>query len=288
MLAAATFSVPIFFLCSGYFAYGRIGGKGYLWPKIKNLLRYFTLGIFLSFMWDVLGKNFQDIDFSGESVSSFFLFNATEFFSKSYALWFISALVYCYILCSIKGVWKLSWQIRMIIAILLIAALLMLEKIYASGDYGVNFYHYRNFLFVGLPCFFIGEVIAEKKAEVLRHKRLYFAGIIAGLVSIIAERSAAGEFMEYFIGSFVLSISMFMLGIAGKQMSVPHFVSSIIGELSAYIYLFHVFVPRIIRKICNYSNFRGIAFSCFVFLATMVIALLFMKIKNYLKVWCSR
>lgn len=285
-MAIATFSVPIFFICSGYFSYSKILQKGYIHRRIKNLLKHFCFGFFLSFMWDILGRNFHSFNFSRESVFSFLLFNATEFFTRSFALWFISALIYCYILCSIKYLNRLSWKNKLVISILLITALLILETLYIGSSSGIKFYHYRNFLFVGMPCFLIGEIIAEKKERVLRHRNLYCAGIIIGLMSVIIERLTVGCFIEYYIGSFIVSIAMFMLCISTEETSFIHARGIISGELSTYIYLFHVFVSGAIKKIFKNTTFRGIAFSFFVFLTTMIVSLLYIKIKSTIKVWC--
>jgi len=277
-MALGTFGVPVFFLVAGYFSHDKIG-RVFVFTKTKKLIKYLIVGLGLCFVWDLLGRNFDSIDFGMENIISFIAFNATEFFSKSFYLWFLPALIYCYVafgLCE-----KLSTILIKITPILLVL-LMVLQVAYAHNVFGNKYYLYRNWIFAGIPFFAIGRWSFAKKSLLFKHYKTFLLVGIISLLGIAVERYIWQVFTGFYVSAIITAVTMFFWAISTENTVVKDLrLSRWISELPLIIYMLHVFVTALISKtLPMYLDFPG-AYSLLVFFLSSMIGIILLKMRDY-------
>lgn len=147
---------------------------------------------------------------------------------------------------------KIKSKNMVIISIVLLLLYEVFNFIIIKDDLS-NIYLIRNFIFVGLPFFYIGKFINENKVENKVDKNI----IIIILLFILLTIEICNYTSELYFCSIILSIYLFLLCI--KYPNVENKALEFIGEkLSMYMYIIHPAIKYIIIYLFEYLNWNGI------------------------------
>lgn len=243
-------AVPIFFMMSGYFTYGKKDIKHTIYKRITQLLTIFVI-VFLFYFSLFMIANGKD---SLEHLSVLFSYNFILLNTVPYSmhLWYIAAYIYVLLIILLVDKYNLYNWLFYITPILLLSGLLIgkYSEILLSHYYPPNYT--RNFLFTGLPFFTLGMFI--KKAKQLPN--IYIAGISCIVFYILGmiEFPSFEDLGMYWVSTIFLSLSIFILFINIIQVK-DNIFSKIGREDSLYIYLLHLFIAIGITQLSNKLTF---------------------------------
>ena len=238
-------AVPIFFIITGYY-YPTMAGSGKFWRHFRKIvimalcasalygavtitshLRHDTLGEWVSStitLQRIAGKIALDSDlFSGH-------------------LWYFYAVLYDLIIFYFADKWKLTKWLRRAVPFLLLIFLLS-----NFTPWNIRF---RNFLFMGLPCMMIGRMIWEKKDAAfsfLAKKQYLWIYACASLLMIVGEIYALYGVREMYVFTLPLTLPFFYAALRNPTFGEGTIWATIGRKYSAYIYIFHVLVAKILR-----------------------------------------
>ena len=239
-------AVPIFFMVSGYFTYGKEDIKHHIHKRIKHILYIFCI-IFLFYFFLSLIANDKD---SLEHLSILFSYNFILLNSVPYSmhLWYIIAYIYVLLIILLVDRFNLYKLLFFITPILLLTALTIgkYSEIILGHTFPTNYT--RNFLFTGLPFFTLGMII--KKAE--RLPNIYIAGIscavfyILGFIEVLHVKNLG----DFYASTIFLSLSIFILFLNIKHVK-DNIFSKVGREDSLYIYLMHFFIATGVTLLSN-------------------------------------
>lgn len=247
--AVGTFAVPFFFLISGYFSWGKQDESGYVKKKVGHVFEILLLGMFLCglgyLLLRMIGMD-TGVNISGYNIYRFLIFNASFFFLTSQPLWFLLALIYCYLIFGILVKFQ-GIKVGYFMIPILLLGLFIGEAWHLNGIIDMNYY-YRNFLFEGIPFFMLGHWVHENETEI-KNAFLDIGLIIVfilGTLEIIYSKFVLGHSLDVYIGSVLIVFSLFVLAIKNnpKQISGKLFVLK--KDLTMYIYVNHLFCYQIV------------------------------------------
>lgn len=251
--AAARFAVPFFFLISGYFCYreSREAVLKRMPGKVKHILYLAFLALPFYIVWECIQKGIE-----GESVGDwlknllvphniedFVKYNSTTPVKPH--LWFLFALLYCYLLFWAVEKLRLHKLAYALIPVLLFCNFWMDGK---SGEAGNTYriMEFRNYLFTGFPFFMLGHFIHREKGRL--QKRVPSA-VCAVLIAAGAGLSIAEYFIlgrrELFAGSVILSVSFFLFAVFQEGKKGPEVLGRIGAKYTFSIYVLHMAVGDI-------------------------------------------
>ena len=239
-------AVPIFFMISGYFTYGKKDIKNTIYKRIKQLLTIFSVVFILYFLFSFIANGKDSL----QHLSVLFSYNFIFLNSVPYSmhLWYIAAYIYVLLVILLVDRFNLYKWLFFITPILLLTALVIGKySEYVLGHCFPSNYT-RNFLFTGLPFFALGMII--KKAKSLPN--IYVAGIsciifyIWGIIEVINIKNLG----DYYASTIFLSLSIFILFINIQQVK-DNIFSRIGRENSLYIYLMHFFIATGVTLLSN-------------------------------------
>lgn len=281
----ARFGVPVFFMCSGYFCYNNDYSK--IKKKIIHILKLFLIAFLLYFIyyliesWCYSGitqvKNYIFDFFNIKRILKFILFNYTTIHGH---LWFLSALIYCYILYYFLRKFNINKKAYYIISILLLIIHIFLGEILSLFGIKTNIILIRNFLFMGFPFFSIGMLMKEKVKKEFNIRTLILITIIGIIESIISFK--IGGKNEMFVGSILMSISLFLLCLNKFNIKENKIMFKLIN-CSTLIYILHPMIGRIstiIFKSINISD--NITFKYFFPIIVCIISTIISLMINYI------
>ena len=261
--AMSRFAVPIFFFISGFF----FVGKDYLIKREKTIMKIKHLvslliksaifyAIFCIIWNNLYTQNFNLTEYidkviSKESIIKFVVTNDPFVYSH---LWFILALVYCYITFIPINNKKISKYTPYIAFILLLTYYFFVHQhIYRTISNSIligntkkilvinNFY-----LFRAMPFFLFGMWARTKEdiiAKIKLNKPTIIFGIIFGLLLSLDERFYMGE-SGYFIGSYIIGIILIIWALGNSEYRGKGLLWYIGRNLSLYVYIFHIAVGK--------------------------------------------
>lgn len=262
----ARFAVPFFFIVSGYYVYTCNYQKSLkkVYSKIIHLFKITFIGCLIYSIWKICHlDNINQIKVwifkivKVNKIIKLILFNDTEI---AIHLWFLFALIYCYVLYIIVNKYKLLKIVNVMILILLIVNFLCDEFSVQVLGKTIPTFCIRNFLFCGFPFFMIGNLIYNKRDVICRVKITRERMLILILISVclsIIERYFFGKH-DLYIGSLISSISVFIFSIKFDNIVNSKNILSIIGKrFTLYIYIMHLAVAEYLKDIISYLNFGG-------------------------------
>ena len=266
------FAVPCFFLISGYFLYAENYEKQK--QRIKNSLKSITWIIIWSSLIFSIRKcpyiNLNDIigtlSWWKQNLLTLLIYN--ENFTASH-LWYLSAyfnvliLLYVYIYRE-RGRDFFGLKTLILVAILLICNLILGEFNKYLLKLDIKLYHYRNFLFMGLPFVLIGILIKKYEQKILSLKFVNFRNmaICSVIISILTylEYRQTKIIVDLYFFNIPQTIFYFLTFLLFK-MENDNILSKIGREDSLYIYIFHplainVYLPPVLTGIfIHYASF---------------------------------
>jgi len=257
------FSIPIFFMISGYYAYYADNSKvsQRLPGKIKHVAKIGAVGviyyIFFYIFMALFGRNHGGIEHIGSifrekitvrSLIEFVLFNNDPLVN---ILWFVFALLYCYILLYFINKFNLySFSYKMIPVLLIVH--FILGNILTICGMEISNVYYRNYLFFGMPFFLLGNYIHRNEELLIeRTSRIKWNYVILiGMLMCSVEWYFTGR-RELFIGAIVMAIAFMLKGCTYPEKAGSNFLTIIGNKYSLFIYIVHLSVDRIMDRVVS-------------------------------------
>lgn len=191
----ARFAVPLFFLISGYFAYGR--EDAVLRRREIHILRLYVGAVAVYYLWAAIRYFLSQRTFAqmgaelfpdgGRTVSDLLFFNRT---AMAPHLWFMGTLVYCYLFYRLLARKRLEERAYLLIPVLLAANLLLGEGRGLTGI-AVPVRWIRSFWLTGFPFFLWGSWFAcrEKQGRLQLHRGAGMALVAGGMAPFVGRMS---------------------------------------------------------------------------------------------------
>lgn len=258
-------AVPCFFMISGFFIYSE--DKRHQMNKIKRGI--YRISIILA--WSTLICSLDDIYrfffYNEWSISFFDLFVKFLIFNENpfaFHLWYISA--YLYVLLFFYSVNKSSLKIshNCFLLLFFIGFVIMGFFQFCHLD---EICCYRNFLFQGIPFFYLGMIIKKNIYITTRLSTttILFCIVIVEIVALLFEKTI------YLSSSLIAFLSLLLfVNINYKKQNL---FSKIGEEDGLYIYIFHP-IAMIVYKylyVNNLMSYNPYVFSALVFVTTIIL-----------------
>ena len=274
-------AVPIFFMITGYF-YHKTSKKPL--KQIKKVLILILLSNLLYVVFEMILNGNIDKP-KREDIINSLIFNSSPF---SFHLWYLNALLYVLIVVYFADKVKLRKYLYFLIPILLVINIIYGEYSIVVLDKDLDPIYMRNFLFIGLPYFLLGDLLYKKKdnlIEMFTLKKLAILIPIFALTTIIEEHILNYTHMdsigEIYISTTFLAITVFLFAIQTKQVSSGNVLAIIGRKYSIYIYIVHVMFINLFNKFVNInSNILNNTIQIIIFFASILIATIYIKLKN--------
>ena len=226
----ARFAVPVFFMVSGYFCFRgddtefvRTG------KKIRHVLKLMLVAFPVCCLWELIQnhidgasqKEWLEALVSGEHIRQFLLYNNSS--QVKWHLWFLPALLYCYLLFALTARFRLCKQAYVLIPVLLLIHFGMEEfSTFLFPEKHFRVMQFRNYLFTGFPFFMLGHLIHRHQEKL----EAWFAGKKVLLLYGMAAGGGIVSLLEYrYFGKLELFLG------------------------SVFIYLFHLCVADILKDV---------------------------------------
>ena len=268
----ARFAVPFFFMVSGYFSWqadaGRIGKRllGTLKLDLTATALYAAWGCLQHYLFgagDGLEWILRHIASSSE-LSLWLLGNVNPFAGH---LWYLSALVWCYIFLYLYVRWQgkdLNYRPLYIIGVCFFGIHMALGPLASAFGTVIPFQTYRNALFFGLPMFALGMFLREYQDRILERfcltKGKLLLLVAAGAALSVLQGFGTG-LAEMPVGTLVEVIALMLLLVScpgGEGGKGARLVSGLSG-LSTYIYVTHL----IWNEVYQFWTFKNAALTLF-------------------------
>ena len=300
IVAISRCAVPIFLIISGYFNANKHNSKDYK-KQIKKILvlilisniLYFFYGLAKSILKNNLAAYLFQC-FNIKSILEFLILNESPFASH---LWYLSAFLYVLIIALFVDKFKLRKKVYRIIPILLITDLIFGKYSLLLFKFELPYILVRNFLFVGVPYYFIGCYIRENKEKII-YKFGYSKNIILIILfslTTILERGVlvnigCNATRDHYISSTLLAISLFICFLKKdlkKDITVYknslikgllQFLQNIGEKYSLLIYIIHPIIMSVISHIVHIK----IIIPIIVFLISYLVSIIIKKFLNEL------
>ena len=248
-------AVPIFFMITGFY-YMNVVQRGKRLSQIKKVFLLAVKSNLIFLGWDFIykiAKGKQELQiffidaFSLDSIARFFLYNDNKIGPH---LWYLSAVLYVLLIIWFIDRLELRKLLFCIVPFLLLGDLVLGKYSLLFFNREIPYYYVRNYLFVGVPYFCIGNLIYNfrTKIRVIQGKWLIYA---MGLFSVttLCERGVLiylgkNAVRDHYLSTTFLAISIFVY-VLYKQYNeiklerVYGALSRIGKEYSADIYILH-------------------------------------------------
>ena len=256
----ARFAVPLFFLISGYFAYGR--EDAVLRRRESHIFRLYVGAVAVYYLWAALRYFLSQRTFAqmgaelfpdgARTVTDLLLFNRT---AMAPHLWFMGALVYCYLFYRLLARKRLEERVYFLIPVLLAANLLLGEGRGLTGI-AVPVRWIRSFWLTGFPFFLWGSWFAcrEKQGALRLHRGAEMALVAAGMILSSVECLWSG-YDELYVGSILTAEGLFRLALAFPDLGKGSLLARIGERDSANIYLWHMLLRNFAALACLMAGF---------------------------------
>lgn len=282
-------AVPIFFMITGFF-YADVVGRGRRVAQIKKIFSLNVKANVIFLIWKVvynLAKGRQALitfmadTFSAKAIMNFLLFNDNCVGSH---LWYLSAILYVLIIVYMADRLNLKRLLIFITPLLLFGDLVLGKYSLLLIGREIPYYYVRNFLFVGIPYFCIGNIIHEYCNNLKRIKQEWLTvAIVLFSVTTVLERLflisvGKNAIRDHYLSTTFLAISVFAYALRKQygnvELNKAGKILSIIGrKYSTDIYILHPIIISIVKIIFGVlglgSIYTGIA-PIVVYLTTVV------------------
>lgn len=266
-----SFAVPYFFFVSGFFCTNSKNTliRSNTWRKIRHILRLIVISalvyaVFCVIWNQVLNSDWNIVKYTAslltkDKIAKFFLTNDPFVYSH---LWFLGALLYCYLTVLLFDKKKISPWIAIVAVLLWIGFIAFGELKYILPipssiplfDTENRLYLFNCYLFRALPFFLFGmltKLNAERIKKVFSKIPLvsFYSVIILGIGIALWERIHIGV-VQFYMGTYLVLGSLCILSVTRPHMGNP--LLEFIGQkLSLYVYIFHIMIGKIIDLTAN-------------------------------------
>lgn len=280
--------VLLFFLISGYYIYNANSKK--IIKSIKHILFLIAIAYILNILRIIIQTDFNPYNtfiklFSVKHIIEYFVLNIS---SISGVMWFLLALLYCYVIYFIMNHFNLNKILYVAMPILLIVNIL-------AGDIfvylGISSFSgcVRNFLITGIPFFTLGNYIHHKQSKIeklLCFKNTYLLLIVFLGFALSVLEAFLSKGCQYTVGNVVFIIGVFIFALC--EPSIQNKALEFIGSRCCFwIYILHPIIIHIWKYI-TFSVRYGIIFQwitplcvlTMTVIVSLIIELTKMKVKS--------
>ena len=291
--AISRFAVPFFFAVSGFFAYRDEHQK--MTKKAVHIAKIYFYCFLLYFVYgavrDMLsGKVSGFIGYIGtyfqkETIFNFLLNNTTI---SAGHLWFLPALVYCYIIFYFLKKFKLSDKVLLVVSVCLLAVRLLVGEVVGFFGVEIDTVFFPRFLFVGVPFFSFGMFINKHQS---RLNKISTATLILTLIAGVLETILSVHFFEQHILYLGTPLIVFTLVVIALKIGDKKYSNAAVtlSQLSTNIYVFHVVIGgalgMVVSRVTHWeSSPLWINTKPFiVFVLSVIVSLAFKGVMDFLK-----
>lgn len=253
--AVARFAVPFFFTISGFFAYGK--NHTTMIEKAKHILKIYLLSFLLYFVYGaaremLLGRASGIIEYVTtylrvETIFNFLIYNTTI---SAAHLWFLPALVYCYLIFYVIKKLKISDGVLMFISLCLLAFRLLVGEVLGFFAIESNSGILPNFIFIGLPFFSMGMLLKKNQSKLIKIPNIWpyallFAGILETVLSVLFFKPHIA-----YLGTPLIVFALIVFAMKYGDKKYSDFIFTV-STLSTYIYVFHVAIGGTLETIIS-------------------------------------
>jgi len=276
IISTSRFAVPFFFLISGFYSY--YTSNEYAGVKYKNrIIRLLKLiiisgALFFTYKFITTGSIFQAIpNLNISSIINIFIFNISPFTDP---LWFLQALLYCYLIFYILNKYKFKISKLYLLIPILLAGCLLLGVGSHLLDLNIHKMYYRNFLFMGLPFFLMGYLIHDKQDKIDNiSNKLLVLGIFSFILVTLFEPVITKAYCDLYLGSAILAILIMIWCVKNPQKLNFKIMAWIGGSLYAQMYIIHILVIQIFKNQLHFGMFDPFIVFIFTLLLVSISAL---------------
>lgn len=304
ILILCRFAVPVFFMITGFF-YPEIRARKREWRQLGKIFVIAICANLFYLLWDTFlaweeGKKISEIllnRLEDKTPEDYILWNFSPLVPH---LWYLQALLYVLVLAALVEYLGLRKLAYLAIPVLLVGNLIRgnYSLLFWKKDY-CHIYYARNFLYCGLPFFWLGCWFGERKEQLaayLNKKRM--ALLLIGVpvfwkMSLmerkwLEKRNVLGSEEEY-AGTILMAICIFLFFIGWQKVYVENdftrALAKIGKEYSMYIYIFHYAVLQALSQCLNdkkspvakgYQQYGMI----FIFVVTVILVAFFVRTKR--------
>ena len=170
-----------------------------------------------------------------------------EFFYGSH-LWFMFALLYCYVIFYILVRFRLKKVIYVLTPIFLLARIVVETYV---NSYSVSWHWSANALIGGLPMMLLGYVIADKKEKLIKIPSwILITGIVLSAGTVFVSMCfKVGKLNIFQPFNIICSSLILILGAKKPDWSIIKPISYLGRKDSLYIYLFHFYIIMIMYEV---------------------------------------
>ncbi len=299
VIAVARFAVPFFFMVSGFFSYypdKSVLNEKYK-RKIKHLLVIFSGSFLMYLAYDVLGSvlngtlmGYLKGKFSAGAFFEFFVFNHVRVME---ALWFLPALIYvtvAFFVFEKKGITKKMYVLIPLLFIFGVALREIPEFVADAPTIMSKAYFYRNWLFVGLPFFMLGHFIRVYEDK-FKNKFTYLS--LAIIMFVGTAQAVAVDLLHtqksVYAGTFLAVFTLFVFALKTEGKVNVARLALLGANYSLYVYIFHIFVNNVAKKIGAMSFASGVfgiikpILPVIIFALTLSASFVYVEMKKFFK-----
>lgn len=300
VIPLARIAVPFFFIVSGFLLYSNDKEKlsGKIRRKIYNIIRIVILSTLLYLVWEIFQSLMQGIglkeyfyqNISFIKIAKVILLNDIQIGSH---LWYLYALVYVLIFYYFVNVYNLENIVYKLIPFLLVVDLVFGKYSVALFNIEIPFIFVRNFMFVGIPYFMLGNFIRKihDKNNMSINNRLLIWGIIIFSITTLLEKyilinNNMNAVRDHYISTTLLVVVVFIYLLKNKYIFSKTIIEKIGYKYSLSIYIIHPIVIGILNYLFIHYLNLGIIYDYLapfiVYFISIVIAICYNKIKTYI------
>ena len=262
IVCMARFGIPIFFMVSGYFTYkyNKVDYTKVLTKKIIHILKLIVIATLVYIVWQWVAEPLiktghipNIINNIEKSVQNLNIFNILVLNINPFCgiLWFLNALLYCYL------IWLIVAQVKDKRVIYILAIAILFIGIFARAliQYNhtipeeVNINYFRNWFFMGLPFFTIGYLIHDYQERIVKifKPKYMIVAVIIGMIVSFAERLVVP--LEVFVGTVIVSVALFIFAVEKPDLIKIPIINKVGERFCFFIYIAHIIVRDIVLVI---------------------------------------
>ncbi|MGN1097387.1 MAG: acyltransferase family protein [Clostridia bacterium] len=262
-------AVPFFFMVSGYFSWKSdpAARHAYLKKQAATIAKILTVSsVIIIFFNNLFGYH---IIFKPKYLLFLFLYNDPFFLFDQSHIWYMLALIYVLLIALLVEKCRLHKAAYISVPILLTAAVALDLYLRAAGIRRACYT--RNFLFDGLPFFYLGQLLRRYEDKILPRfsKGRSFALLLLSAAGLVMEAKLALRFnltsfditfdRTMFVFIPFLAIAIFILLLNFPDIGRGTFIARYARDASMIIYIIHHIVEEFIKIIA--ANVWGLNMS---------------------------
>lgn len=256
IIYAFRFPVPIFFMITGYYSYGKertwifkraLGTLKMLlltelfyggWYVVMTLLDNGSLSLYLSTL--------EGVQHPIRTLFCGTLFNPT--------LWYLYAAFWTYVIFYFLRTGRQKNWSYVLIPVLLCGQIF--GRFYWQNHYDIDqaIYWFRSAFLFGLPMTLLGSLLAER-AQWIKEKFSLFQAFLFTVLGggiMVVEYFVSGQYMDFHLSTVFISVGLFVMAMtfpAAKPKGVFSAVAYIGCRLSMWIYLLHIWCSSVLERL---------------------------------------